>query len=202
MTGRSETSAPSETARVNLYPYNPIMLKLKDLLPRFGSRLGIDYVPIVMDWGMKNPLYKRWQAMSFEELCQLWDGKYLDALTQKTGDHNIGIRLGPAHGRLATFDIDTEDRRVIDQLLDWNPFLKETLWTRGATGCQIWFRLRDPYPAVWRQLIVPEVRGKKREAAVELRAANGLQSVIWGLHPSGRRYSVVNDYPVQEVAFA
>lgn len=209
MSDCEENSPPSEQNNTNLYPYNPIRLNLKELLKRFGDNIGVDYIPLVLWWGTKKPICNDWESLSWNQLCDLKIGgvSYLDRLCQKNGDYNIGIREGPDSGHLIGIDIDTDDRRVTDQFLEWNKFLKETLWTRGAHGHHMWVRIKGDYPAKLIRLEVPGISGHKPNSpAVEIRAGSSkgscIQSVIWGRHQEGPFYSVVNDKPILEIEWS
>lgn len=222
MPERDESNQSTGESNENLYPYKPISLNLRDLLSRFGTTLGSDFIPLVIEWGFKGPFWEKWSSLSWDELTakDLKDSKgkihvaagaYLELLA--SGKRNIGVRLGPAWGRLANFDIDVPNRAITDALLNFCPQLDETLWTKGSTesGHSIWFRTGEDWPGwalCWAGITVPDIKGrpkkdkktgeiKENDQALELRTQNGIQSVIYGLHENKKdHYCVVKDHPV------
>lgn len=116
---------------------------------------------------------------------------------QKLAQGNIGVVQGEASGGIASIDID--DDAGAEEFLALNPDLKETLRTRGARGCNVWF-----YPEGDR---VPASCRLKREGKPwgEWRF-NGCQTIIAGVHPSGVPYTLLNatpaiHYPFDKVKF-
>jgi hypothetical protein len=205
MAEQSDNSSKSTQSNIGVYPYDCIRLELKDLLSRFGSRLGIDFVPLVFQRGTKGggKYAAKWTSRTWEEL-EAQPG-YKEALTSKAW--NIGIRLGPGSGKLSSFDIDTENRVVIDTLLKYKPELADTLWTKSPnqkSGANIWFRQKGDW-AGWtlgkHAIAVPGILGKKDEACLEFRTQDGLQNIIFGVHTDGGEYYVANDKPVLEFEF-
>ena len=58
------------------------------------------------------------------------------AYRQKLAEGNIGVVQGEPSGRVGSFDIDGPGS---EEFLTLNPDFKETLRTKGARGCNIWF---------------------------------------------------------------
>jgi hypothetical protein len=206
MAEQADNSAKPPECNIGIYPYDCIRLELKKLLSRFGSKLGIDFVPLVFQRGTKGggKFASKWTTKTWEELSSV-EG-YLKALTG--GEWNIGIRLGPKSGKNSSFDIDTENRVVIDTLLKYKPELADTLWTKSPnqkSGANIWFKQRGDW-AGWtlgkHAISVPGISGKKDEACLEFRTQDGLQNIIWGTHEAGGEYYVANDKPILEFDFA
>jgi len=59
------------------------------------------------------------------------------AYREKLAQGNIGVVQGEASGGIASIDIDDDAGAV--EFLALNPDLQETLRTRGARGCNVWF---------------------------------------------------------------
>src|SRR5215475_4055336 len=187
MAEQAENSTNASSCNIGVYPYETVRIPLKDLLSRFGLRLGVDYVPLVWPWRKKGGgrFADDWGTKTWSELSE--QEGYLKALT--SGKWNIGIRLGPKSGGLSSFDVDTSDRTVIDALLKFKPELGDTLWTRSefpGSGANIWFRQRGlwaDWAAKKKDITVPGVVNKKGElggVSLEFRAGNGCQNVVYG----------------------
>lgn len=101
---------------------------------------------------------------------------------------NIGVLLGAASDNLTTIDID--DDAMVAPFLELNPFLANTLRTRGARGCQFWLRTRGPYPER-----IYKVRDHNGLMVAEWRGGGGAQSVIFGVHPNGNTYRFDYELP-------
>jgi hypothetical protein len=110
---------------------------------------------------------------------------------RKLAEGNIGVVQGEASGGIGSIDID--DDAGAQEFLALNPDLGETLRTRGARGCNIWF-----YP----EGDVPGSGNLKREGQPwgEWRY-NGRQTIIAGVHPSGMPYTIVCAMPAIHYRF-
>ena len=128
----------------------------------------------------KQPVAKGWQKKSLDHMTP----EYL----AKLNGGNIGVALGKASGGLCAIDID--DDRMVQGFLDLNPGLADTFRTHGARGCQFWIRVKGDYPPT----------RKLGDGAGEFRA-NGSQSIVWGIHPSGKPYEWVVDKPALEITY-
>jgi len=105
------------------------------------------------------------------------DPAYLDRL----GRGNIGVVQGEASGGIASIDID--DDAGAEEFLTLNPGLKETLRTRGARGCNVWFYPEgDHVPASCRLKRDGRAWGEWRH--------DGCQTIIAGVHPAGEPYTI------------
>lgn len=107
---------------------------------------------------------------------------------------NIAIKLGPDSGDLVAIDLD--DDELVEPFLNTNPKFDTTLRTRGAKGCQFWFKMIDDYPKEVRRL---QINGRT-DGTGEWRGGQCI-SIVWGVHPNGMRYQRINDVPVIEFAF-
>ena len=108
---------------------------------------------------------------------------------------NIGVVQGEPSGRVASFDIDGPGS---EEFLDLNPAFKETLRTRGARGCNIWFYPEGDVPRSCRLKRDGQPWGEWR--------FNGCQTIIAGMHPSGVPYTILNatkaiHYPFDRIKF-
>lgn len=172
--------------------------------------LGEDAVLLQIPKGKKGPVAKGWQRITLEETQE---ADYQAQLAKG----NIGVLLGGPSGGICAIDIDED--ALIDEFLDLNPGLRQTLITRGKRGVQVWIRCkRDPeieargmdswpkmYPLKFADRFeecggsmpgedkVPQKFGEWR--------ADGGQSVIYGKHPDGPDYSFYNEAPVRELYF-
>ena len=106
---------------------------------------------------------------------------------------NIGVVTGKKSGNLVALDVD--DETLVQPFLDLNPFLKDTLQTHGARGRVFWFRCLGDYPSKTMKL-----KGRSGEDYGEFRS-NKSQSIIHGIHPSGKAYEIVHHAKPATVAF-
>jgi len=95
---------------------------------------------LLVSWprGKKGCKGVKWSQVTAQDMA---DPAYL----QKLAEGNIGVIMGPASGGIASIDID--DDQGAEEFLALNPDLKETLRTRGARGCNIWFYPEGEVPA-------------------------------------------------------
>jgi hypothetical protein len=119
----------------------------------------------------KGPRIKGWQSITLEEMTP----RYLSQL-----DANIGVVLGKASKGLCTIDCDGDE--IFAQLLEVNPHLTETLHSHGARGGNVWIRIEGEFPASGK------IRDQHGGELGEWRA-DGNQTVIHGIHPSGINYT-------------
>lgn len=105
---------------------------------------------------------------------------YLHALERG----NIGVALGAKSGNLVALDVDND--ALVQPFLDLNPPLKATLQTHGARGRVFWFICAGEYPSKTKKL-----KGRSGEDCGEFRS-NGSQSIIHGIHPSGKAYEFIH----------
>jgi hypothetical protein len=119
--------------------------------------------------------------------ADMQDPRYLYKLSQG----NIGVVQGKPSGGIASIDID--DDQGAEEFLALNPDLKETLRSRGARGCNVWF-----YP----EGNVPRSCHLKRNGQPwgEWRF-NGNQTIIAGMHPTGVPYTLLCPIPAIRYPF-
>ena len=142
------------------------------------EHLGPDAVLLAIAKGRKNPTLTGWQNVRRESMD---DPAYLDTLNH---GGNVGVLLGQASGGLCAIDLDDDD--AARAFLAANPELAGSFRTRGARGCQVWIRAQGVYPASG------NVKDANGRAVGEWRA-DGRQSVVWGIHPDGHKYSWLVD---------
>jgi hypothetical protein len=100
---------------------------------------------------------------------------------------NIGVALGAASNGLVTIDVDNDNQ--VEPLLETNPLLRNTLRTAAERGCNIWLRCASQYPPSCK------LTDRVGNTIGEWRA-DGSQTIIAGIHPSGVRYRFVVEKPV------
>ncbi len=144
--------------------------------------LGHDVVLLPVVHGQKMPMIAGWQQKTSEDMR---DAGYLAALS----NGNIGVLLGAPSGNLCAIDID--DDAAVEPFLELNPNLRNTLRSRGARGQQVWLRITGEYP------VLSKLVTSSDEPWGEWRA-NGGQSVIHGMHPSGTPYRIIHEaHPIE-----
>jgi hypothetical protein len=95
---------------------------------------------------------------------------------------NIGVIQGKKSGGICSIDIDHDDE--VAPFLDLNPTLAKSLRTKGQRGENIWLQMSGHYPGL-------SIIQTHMEAPWGEWRADGAQTVIYGIHPSGRHYSFV-----------
>jgi hypothetical protein len=161
---------------------HPLTLdEVKQLLP--------GRVLLYIDQGQKAPLIAGWQTLSFEYTQS-------PSYQNELGSHpNTGVLLGD--GLVA---IDFDDDSGVEEFFNLNPSLtNETLVTKGARGAQVWLQMEDdscwpPNESTYPHCCVP-VAGKG-----EWRGGK-CQSVVRGIHPSGRPYTCLCNKSPAEIHF-
>ena len=118
---------------------------------------------------------QKWTQVTAQDMA---DPAYL----QKLAEGNIGVIMGPASGGIGSLDID--DDAGAEEFLALNPDLRETLRTKGARGCNIWFYPDGEVPASCKLKRNGQAWGEWRW--------EGNQTIVWGVHPSGGLYSFQN----------
>jgi hypothetical protein len=165
---------------------------MNDVLSSLHYLLGDRAVFIPLALGTKIPTLEGWQKLTFaESQCDNHQRALAEAIAKQG---NIGVVLGGPSGGLCSIDIDVDS--MVEPFLTDNPGLRETLISRGARGVQIFFRPTGDYPRAIQKMAFGDGRqfGEWR--------ADGGQSVIYGKHPSGCRYSIENDTPAIAFPFA
>jgi P4 family phage/plasmid primase-like protien len=149
-------------------------------------RLGGGVMILALAPKQKKPIVAGWEKLRLPSMA---DPAYLATLNHGC---NLGVSLGAVSGGLCALDFDTDEDA--DAFLAVNPVLQEAFRTRGARGCQVWVRIRGEFPD---SCNVKDALGRK---VAEWRAT-GRQSVVWGIHPSGKAYEWAVDAPPAEIAF-
>lgn len=124
----------------------------------------------------KKPLLKDWPNLTAAAMTS-------DYLRSLCGG-NIGVLLGTPSNGLCTIDIDGDE--AVEPFLKRNPFLRQTLQTRGCRGINTWIYCKGQFPGTVR-LTAPD--GTKWG---EFRS-DGAQTIISGVHPdTGKLYKIQN----------
>jgi hypothetical protein len=144
--------------------------------------LGMDVLLVPIPARQKGPKIKNWTQLTIKDMDR---GSHLSQLVNHT---NTGVLLGSASGGLCSIDIDIDDE--VDRFLDYNPFLADTLQTRGERGANFWVRAGKSAPATTKLFLDGDPWG-------EWRGEGGL-TVISGIHPCGKPYQFVHwVYPIE-----
>ncbi len=99
------------------------------------------------------------------------------------GRGNIGVALGQVSGGLCSLDIDSDEE--LAHFLELNPEIGNTLQSRGSRGGNLWWRIADP--------VYPRLKPLKRyEKGWGEWRSTGSQTIIYGQHPDGHNYQIVN----------
>src|ERR1041385_5232367 len=176
-------------------------------LKSLETLLGEDVFFVPCEWGTKKPLVtyveRPFEATKSEAYRALFEVQ----------DVNVAVYLGKASGGLCAIDFDRDEDLIA--FLAVNPELANTTQSRGSRGGMLWVRIkRDEGRGS---------RGKSDECQVssgrngndgsydypescttehfEWRADKRL-STIYGRHPAGMDYRLVNDAPPATVAFS
>jgi hypothetical protein len=150
-------------------------------------------VLLPLPFGEKRPVVPGWQTTTYQASMEPAYQRWLKAAIDRNG--NVGVLLGTVSDHLCAIDIDNDNR--VEPFLALNPALCDTLRTRGRRGCQIWIRVSGEYPAK-----VHKLRALDGTKPIEWRGGGGCQSVIWGKHPCGERYTRIVGRPVKEIRFS
>jgi len=153
-------------------------------LPQIQRLLG-PAVLLAIPRGQKAPKTPGWQNKKLAPLSP----QYLAGLA----GGNVGVLLGRASGNLVSIDMD--DDAAAKKLLALNPWLKNTLTSKGKRGVNFWLRIVGEYPALKR------IVTNDGKAFGEFRA-DGAQTVIYGVHPEGMKYTVLVAKPPLKVAYS
>lgn len=178
---------------------SPTLEDAKGLLERNGRHA----VLLPIEAKEKRPDRAGWTKRTYAETLTPGYQERLRALA------NTGVLLGAPSSDLVAIDLDTEN--ALAAFLDLNPQFHTTLRTRGARGAQLWFYVEGERPHQVHALNVdknsplavgcdkpPDKDGKNTIG--EFRAEGG-QSVIRGIHPSGCHYTWLVASPPITIAF-
>jgi P4 family phage/plasmid primase-like protien len=143
------------------------------------SVLGNNAVLLPIASGSKAPTLPAWHQTTLQQMS---DPTHLARLNEG----NIGVLLGTASGNLCSIDIDND--QDVDTFVGLNPKLATTLRTKGSRGANLWVRIDGDYPKL------RKLETKEGTSWGEWRADGG-QTVIDGLHPTGQPYTRLIDSP-------
>ncbi len=143
-----------------------------DHVDKLYSLLGRTAVLLHLPSGSKAPGIKQWSEITWLESQT---ARYQDQLRQG----NIGVLVGKPSNGLCSVDCDSDD--ILEQFLSINPLLRGSLITKGQRGGNVWLQLTGDYPSL-----------KKFGGGGEWRSTGG-QTVIWGVHPDGPAYCMLNE---------
>jgi putative DNA primase/helicase len=136
----------------------------------------------------KRPVLTGWSKLTFADTQEPdYQRELRDAIAR---GGNIGVKLGPDSSRLFALDVDSDDLHAA-----WTkrlPWLGKTQITAAERGCQFWLRLEDDCDYPERGIVNLKEQDIR---SGELRfggGAKGAQSVIFGVHPHGQRYRIIN----------
>lgn len=149
--------------------------------------LGRKAVLLPIREGSKATMVKGWPEKTFEDTQT---SSYQNLLE---GASAIAVSLGAPSGGLCSIDFDCEEAMRV--FLRVNPFLKETLRTKGRRGANLWVTIYD-------EKIPPMTHLKDAlgEPVGEWRSDRSY-TIIAGKHPNGMSYETVVDAPPLEVPF-
>jgi putative DNA primase/helicase len=161
------------------------------VIARLRSLLGEDVVLLPIRRLSKRPSVRAWQSLTTADMQK---PEYLAKLNN---GGNIGVLLGRG---LATIDLDRDE--AVEPFLARNPKFRETLQTKRARGCNLWFRPTGPYPGS------SKLKTASGEDFGEFRA-DGNQTVIFGEaidktkgETTPTPYKITNEAKPIELAFS
>ncbi|MDB4501514.1 bifunctional DNA primase/polymerase [Akkermansiaceae bacterium] len=149
--------------------------------------LGREAVLIPIRQGSKATMVKGWPDKTFEDTQTSSYQNHLE------GASAIAVSLGAPSGGLCSIDFDCEEAMRV--FLRVNPFLKETLRTKGRRGANLWVTIYD-------EKIPPMTHLKDAlgEPVGEWRSDRSY-TIIAGKHPNGMSYETVVNAPPLEIPF-
>ncbi|BDS08006.1 hypothetical protein NT6N_30460 [Oceaniferula spumae] len=132
-------------------------------------------------------MLKKWQSITFDDTQNPDYQRKLDT------HGNRGVSLGKISQNLCSIDFDDDD--ALNQFLELNPFLRDTLRTTAKRGANLWIILTSDYPKSQR------LKNISGESIGEWRAS-GNQTVIQGVHPEGMAYRIAVSASPMLIAFS
>jgi Bifunctional DNA primase/polymerase, N-terminal. len=157
---------------------------IPEAIAKLQRLLGNDVLYLPWPLGKKGTK-RKWKGFTSARMS---DPKYLKLFTKNI---NIGIAQGTISNGVCSIDIDDNDE--VEGFIALNPKLANSLRSKGARGCNIWFRVPSDPPASKR---ITTTNGQKWG---ELRG-NGSQTIIHGRHPSGSEYRLIVEASPVEIA--
>ena len=159
-------------------------METKNIVSELVALLGPGVLLLPCKTGTKKPVGK-WKHLT---ATAMEDPAYL----AKLGRGNIGVVLGQTSGGLCSLDIDSDEG--LQAFSDLNGAICQTLWTRGARGGNFWWKLQGAFPGLTPLKHEGQSWGEWR--------SDGAQTMIHGLHPSGKRYRFLRRAKPLTIAFA
>ena len=148
--------------------------------------LGRKAVLLPIREGTKATMVKGWPEKTFEDTQT---ASYQNLLE---GASAIAVSLGAPSGGLCSIDFDCEEAMRV--FLRVNPFLEETLRTKGRRGANLWVTITGNIPPL------AHFKGSNGNSLGEWRSDRSY-TIIAGKHPNGMSYETVVDAPPLEIAF-
>jgi P4 family phage/plasmid primase-like protien len=162
------------------------------ILKQISTLIG-DAVVIPVKYGDKCPLINGWPKLSIPDTQK---PAFLRNFGTKS---NFGVVLGEVSDGLCSIDIDSDEDAAY--FLQINPMFEGTLHTRGARGLNIWIRIIGEYPPLTQIVHRTLTNEQGMLASIGEWRANGAQTVIYGMHPTGVDYQWKNPLPVTEIRY-
>ena len=148
--------------------------------------LGRKAVLLPIREGSKATMVKGWPEKTFEDTQTSSYQNHLE------GASAIAVSLGAPSGGLCSIDFDCEEAMRL--FLRVNPFLEETLRTKGRRGANLWVTITGNIPPL------AHFKGSNGNSLGEWRSDRSY-TIIAGKHPNGMSYETVVDAPPLEIAF-
>ncbi|MDB4781940.1 bifunctional DNA primase/polymerase [Akkermansiaceae bacterium] len=148
--------------------------------------LGRNAVLLPIREGTKATMVKGWPEKTFED-TQI--PSYQNLLE---GASAIGVSLGAPSGGLCSIDFDCEE--AMRAFLRVNPFLEETLRTKGRRGANLWVAITGNTPSL------THFKDASGNNIGEWRSDRSY-TIISGKHPNGVEYQTVVATKPLEIAF-
>ncbi|MDB4641318.1 bifunctional DNA primase/polymerase [Akkermansiaceae bacterium] len=148
--------------------------------------LGREAVLLPIREGSKATMVKGWPEKTFEDTQT---SSYQNLLE---GASAIAVSLGAPSGGLCSIDFDCEEAMRL--FLRVNPFLEETLRTKGRRGANLWVTITGNIPPL------AHFKGSNGNSLGEWRSDRSY-TIIAGKHPNGMSYETVVNAPPLEIAF-
>src|SRR5262252_9737798 len=112
----------------------PDRAAIPEIIADLQCLLGNDVLFLPWRFGTKGTK-RRWKNLTSAKMN---DPRYLKLFTKKI---NVGIAQGVVSNGLCSIDIDVDDE--VEGFVALNPKLANSLRSKGARGCNIWFRVRS-----------------------------------------------------------
>ncbi|MDB4295923.1 bifunctional DNA primase/polymerase, partial [Akkermansiaceae bacterium] len=148
--------------------------------------LGRNAVLLPIRKGTKATMVKGWPEKTFEDTQT---SSYQNLLE---GASAIAVSLGAPSGGLCSIDFDCEE--AMRAFLRVNPFLEETLRTKGRRGANLWVAITGNIPSL------THFKDANGNSLGEWRSGRSY-TIISGKHPNGVEYQTVVATKPLEISF-